>query len=960
MAINNALRRAVHRALFTNAAAQTRRGLQRVSRLNGTHSAGLLAAALTLTPPVFAQETADSAADAPATLQEVVVTGSRIKGNPDVASSNPITVIGQAELQTSNSTDIQNVLSKLPAVGTDGLNGAEASNFGGNGFEFVDLRNLGAQRTLVLVDGQRFVTSANTGAFAGVDFNNIPTDFVDRIEVLRDGASPIYGSDALAGVINVITKQHFDGVEINGTIGSTDKWDKQTYAASATMGANFERGNIIFNFGYNRSDPIMQRDRFFARNINGSGSSGFFANGIYTGTNPDGTPYRLEGDGHGGFFNAPTVYDTTRNPNLFTQQVRKTFNTAGHYELNPGSADFPVQLVGQMMYTDRESLGIANPDPQVYTANTPTGSGKAGNIGGLPGPLDPDSPGGNTSSIPFRSTVIGNRNFITDVSTYRAIAGFQGSLFHKWDWEAKLIHGQSNGEAHTQNLVDQPNLAAFTGDINNLSQADLTLLRDNTTDILKTTQDIYEAQVSGPITPLPAGDLSFAVGGDVRREHLVDTPDFANATGRTDQGGTPTSGGYSVKEAFVELNVPILKDQIMAKELTLDGAGRYAHYSNFGTALTWKGTLNWAPTEDVRIRTTLSTSFRAPTIQELYLANTTIFNGVTDPCDTAAAGSLLNSTTGSKHATVLANCTAQLTAVGVNPATFAPSVGGSQQIAGVSGGNPNLTPEKTHDFTIGGVLTPHWVPNLQMTLDYWRIHLSNQIIQIPDAETALNLCYGSPSLSDPSCATIGPRTPVKVSSQPTAGGITTQSLVSLNSGTISTDGVDIGLDYSMPINENVPMWGRITVSNQATRTLSFLAADQSGTINSFLGKIQQTSSPFTSANPLWTDRLTLGWSNDEFSFSWSARFIQSVKRYTDPNAPGPDCAVAGDCLPSVFYSDLSASYNWNKRVTVVAGVDNVFDKQPPFFFDTVGRTNSNPFVYDYVGRFMFLKVSTKL
>jgi iron complex outermembrane receptor protein len=942
---------------------RARRRKQGISRVKLAQAALVMGTGLALTTPIFAQEASDSSASAPATLQEVIVTGSRIKGNPDVASSNPITVIGQQELQTTNSNDILNVLAKLPSVGTDGINGAESSNFGGNGFEFVDLRNLGPTRTLVLVDGQRFVTSANTGALAAVDFNNIPTDFVDHIEILRDGASPIYGSDAVAGVINIITKQHFDGVEVNSEIGSTDRWDKQTYAASATMGTNFERGNIIFNFGYNRSDPIWQRDRSFARNIDGSGSSGFYANGIYSGT-ANGQPYSLEGNGHGGFFNAPSVYDTTQIPNLFSQQVRKTFNTSGRYELNPGSKDFPIQLVGQVMYTDRESLGVANPDPQVYTANATPGTGPNGNVAGLPGPLAPDQDanGNNltTSTIPFRSSVIGNRNYVTDVATYRAIAGFQGTVLQKYDWEAKVIHGESNGQAHTQNLVDQPNLATFTGDINNLSAADQTLLRDNTTDTLKTTQDIYEAQVSGPVVPLPAGDLTFAVGGDVRREHLEDTPDFANATGRTDQGGTPTSGGYNVKEAFLEFNVPILKDAPFAKDLSFDGAGRYAHYSNFGTALTWKGTLNWAPTEDLRIRSTLSTSFRAPTIQELFLSNTTIFNGVTDPCDTAAAASLLNSTTGAKHNTVLANCVASLGAVGVNPATFAPSAGGSQQIAGVSGGNPNLTPEKTHDFTVGGVITPHWVPNLQMTIDYWRIHLSNQIIQIPDAETALNLCYSSANLSDPSCASIGPRTALPVSSQPTAGGITTQSLVSLNSGIISTDGIDIGLDYSMAINDAVPMYGRVTISDTATRTLSFLDSDQSGTVNNFLGKIQQTSSPFTSANPMWTNRLTLGWNNDAFSFSVSSRFIQGVKRYTDPNAPGPDCSVDGDCVPSVFYVDASASYNWNKRVTVTAGVDNLGDKQPPFFFDTVGRTNSNPFVYDYVGRFMYLKLNAKL
>jgi outer membrane receptor protein involved in Fe transport len=556
--------------------------------------------------------------------------------------------------------------------------------------------------------------------------------------------------------------------------------------------------------------------------------------------------------------------------------------------------------------------------------------------------------------------VIGNRTFTTDVQTYRTMAGLQGKLFKSYDWEVKVIHGQSSGQAHTSNLVDQPNLATFTGDINNLAPADLTLLRDNTTDLLKTTEDVYTADVSGPIYSLPAGDFTFAAGGDIRREALSDTPDFANATGRTDQGGTPTNGQYDLKEGFVELNLPVLKDQFLAKELSVDAAGRFSHYSNFGDAKTWKVTVNWAPFEDIRFRSTLSTAFRAPTIQELFLANTTTFNGVNDPCDTSAkSNSLLTTSSGAKLATVQANCIASLSAVGINPATFQPSLTGSQQIAGISGGNAKLTPERTHDFTIGAVLTPTFVPRLQMTVDYWRIRLSNQIIQVPDPQTALNLCYASVGLSDASCATIGPRTPVPISNQPTAGGISSQILTSLNSGTISTDGIDFGLDYNFALSDvGLPDAGKLSLSDTATWTMSFLAADQSGTINSFLGKIQQTSSPFTSANPKLQNRLTATWSRDALSFSWSARFIEHVKRYTDPNAPAADCGVAGDCLPNIWYNDVVASYTI-KNSTIIAGVDNLLDQNPPFFKDTVGRTNSNPFVYDYIGRFMYVKVVTK-
>jgi iron complex outermembrane recepter protein len=151
----------------------------------------------------------------------------------------------------------------------------------------------------------------------------------------------------------------------------------------------------------------------------------------------------------------------------------------------------------------------------------------------------------------------------------------------------------------------------------------------------------------------------------------------------------------------------------------------------------------------------------------------------------------------------------------------------------------------------------------------------------------------------------------------------------------------------------------LSFSDAATVTRSFLAADQSGTINDFLGKIQQTSSPFTSANPKFQNRLTTSWSRGDFAFSWSARFLDSVIRYTDPNAPSANCSKKGDCLPGIWYHDIVASYALRK-LTLIGGIDNVLDKDPPFFKDTVGRTNSNPFVYDYLGRFMYLKVMAKL
>ena len=257
---------------------------------------------------------------------------------------------------------------------------------------------------------------------------------------------------------------------------------------------------------------------------------------------------------------------------FFGGTTRKTFNGAARYKLDADSENFPVELVTQVMYTDRSNFGIANPDPQVGVACTPTGAAGCTdeNIKGLPGPLSPDSPGGNTASIRFRSTVIGNRIYLTDVQTIRTVTGFEGTLFKDFAWEVKFNHGQSDGQAHSNNLVDMVNLATFTGDINNLTPADLTLLRVNTTDILKTTENTLTAQISGPAAHLPGGDLTFALGGDIRREFLSDTPDFANATGRTDQGGTPTRGAYDLKEGFLQTQCPCAQGSVSGKGADLE------------------------------------------------------------------------------------------------------------------------------------------------------------------------------------------------------------------------------------------------------------------------------------------------------------------------------------------------------------------------------------------------------
>ena len=923
-----------------------KRGTVRACALAG---AALSVLALTAAAPsgASAQQVAE------ANLEEIVVTGSLIKGNPDVASTNPITVVGTEEIQRENSLNIQTLLAKLPAVGTQGSTAAVSSNNGSYGTNYIDLRNLSPQRTLVLIDGQRMVGTAISGASSAVDLNNIPTDLIDHIELLRDGASPIYGSDAVAGVVNFVMKKNFSGLQFNTQDGISSHGDGQERSIDVVAGDSFNRGSFVIFAGYDKTDPVWQRDRAWAvSNINGSGNSSYWLNGHYVDDATGGSQVNLLGNGVGGFSPFPGgKFDTKIIPNLIAGSEHKSFNGNLTYNIFE-SNDNPVNFVASVLFVDRNSTGTANPDPNFVQTT-------AGTLG------ISSVPAGTVIDAFGRWSALGNRVFTGDVQTYRFVVGFEGTLFGKYDWEVKYNDGVSHGNNDTAGLMNQQNAGEIAGttytafNLNNLGAAGVANLQINPEEVLRTEERQISAQLSGPVFKLPAGDITAALGGDHRTETLTDTPDSAEILGIVDQGGNATAGSYSLSEVFAEANIPILKDQFLIKDLSLDAAVRYSDYSNFGSTTTWKATGNWAPTEDLRFRSTLGTSFRAPTVQELYLANSQNYVGVSDPCDTNPnSGSLRTSASGQKLANVIANCAASLGALGINPNSFSPYAN-AQQILGIGGGNPNLKPESARSFTFGSVLTPHWVPNLEVTVDFFRTNLENQIIQQPDPQTLLNTCYGSPNLSNGQCAQINARVTTPTSAQPTVGGISKLILTSLNSGVIHTDGVDFGLNYHYNMsNFGVPELGKLVFSHVSTYTLNYLQSDQTGALNTYTGKILPTTLQ-GGGYPVYQAHMSLGLEAEDWTFTWSTRFIEGLTLYHSAGSAVPDPTVYGNTTPDVWYHDISASYNVYKGTRLYLGVQNLFDRNPPYFPDAIARTDSNPYIYDYMGRYLYTRLSVK-
>jgi iron complex outermembrane recepter protein len=247
-------------------------------------------------------QAAQTAQAAPLT-ETIEVTGSRIK-NSDAASANPITVVSSDDIAKTSATTAEEILKKLPAVDfVGGVSSAQTN--GGNGDSVVGLRNLGAERTLVLINGLRMVATDNGASVANVDLNNIPVQMIDHIDVLRDGASSIYGADAIAGVINIVLKKHFNGIEFDGNFGISDKSDGMTYGVSSTVGSDFDRGNVIINVSHDHIDPIFDRDRDFSSDQHAeNGILGFPATssrlpGVFT--KIGGTPFFFGNNGQ--FFN---------------------------------------------------------------------------------------------------------------------------------------------------------------------------------------------------------------------------------------------------------------------------------------------------------------------------------------------------------------------------------------------------------------------------------------------------------------------------------------------------------------------------------------------------------------------------------------------------------------------------------------------------------------------------------
>ena len=925
--------------------------------------------------------------------ETMVVTGSRL-ATQDALSARPITVVTPEVFNRTQATNVEQVVRKLPSIDFTGGTSANTNNNGFGGAQ-IGMRNLTPARTLVLVNGQRFPYTDTPVPTGGVDIGNIPLPMLNRVEVLRDGASSIYGADAIAGVVNMITKTDFEGVSVNTEFGTTDKWDGQRWGAGVLMGANFDKGNVMVFLGTDNRSPIWQSSRKWSAATyvgtirEGAGSTSGRLTGL-TGTavvplpgggtgsrniqfytpegyiSPSQPGYVLTANPNQlGTITPPAdwvylpqsgrmVYSFVRHQYLQGYNHKKTANFIGHYDILPD-----VTALAEAFFTVRDSGEQLSPDPVGFNITTLK-------YGGLMIPaLLPD--GTDNPYNPFTSNItnalyrVSNgpaRLYRDNVTTLRFRAGLEGRLFTDYDWRVGYQMGQSDAVYrvsgstnfdHLSKLTGQVacgsdvrigcSVANFTG-INTLTPTQLNYLFYTNTRIAQTSQSMFYGSISGPVIDLPAGPLAIAIGGEHRQESGFDKPDSIVIQGDGNADAQATQGHYTITSAYAEASIPIFKDEWFAESLTASVSGRYDSTSTFGDAKTYKFGIDYAINQDVRLRATQSTGFRAPQIKELYGGAFQAFPQGNDPCKNNG-GAFVGSP----------NCVRDLTAVGANPATFVDS---NVQFRTINGGNPNLQAETSRSQTAGIVLTPHWIENLSFSFDYYRIFIKGPISAVSPQQAANN-CYNPAISLQTACALI--------TRQQGTGAIIQVLATNLNAGSQEVKGFDMGADYSFPATAiGLPDVGGFVLNLNANMQDNNLMKDVAGNVVEMAG--HYATGAFGAQPRLkYTLNMTFN-SDDGWSLNWISRYVghlENVDRttYRAASVCANNCGqYLGNFSNGFFYHDISVSYQW-RNVGVTVGMDNAFDTDPPFLSDLFTNSiTSGPF--DYTGRYVYGKLRLDL
>jgi len=983
----------------------------------------------------------------------IVVTGSRL-ARPAIESPVPITSITADELLAGSNQFIGDQLNDLPALRATYSQANSTRFIGTTGLNLLDLRGLGVSRTLVLVNGRRHVPSLPGGSL--IDTNTIPNDLLDRTDIVTGGNSAVYGSDAIAGVVNFVLKQDFDGLRLNGQGSVSQYGDRGNAYLSGVFGKNFDegRGNMAVAVEYSHAGAIYYRDRdfetgaysgrnqfngvdntaddgatgsdgivdnaFFRGVRNGTISTGGILNAVcvigtiqttatrtcrpstsefvrYYGRNQSqanntaylGQRYGFDESGNlvlsnptidfrdltgtgtntvGGL--GSTLYETGQ---IIPRSDRISFNALGHYDFSDA---FTVYYEGKYVniYQNQEGqpsffqngvIALNGANAPLTRCNNPYLT--AANLATLQSIGYCAAGATSTATIPIgRFNVdFGGRGELFKRETFRFLGGARGTFNDDWKYDVSVIYGEQNNRLRSlNNLIVQRFVNSANAVRNAAGQivcginADASTANDDASCVpvnlfgyqrpsqaalnyFNTTTNRYgfanqfdvNGYVSGDLSQLfemPGGPIGFVLGGEYRRERSYQYYDEIVRSGQTFLNAIQpfVPPVLEVKEAFGEINIPIVKDVFALKELSIGGAARVSDYNNSaGTVWAYSGNVLWAPISEVRFRANYARSVRVPTQSDLFSPLSQNFAQLADPCDIA------NRNTGQFRAT---NCAA----AGI-PANFINTPARTASTSFLSGGNPFLTAETSDSYTVGAVFQPtSLVPGLSVTIDYYNITVNNLIATL-GAQTVLNQCYDSPGgINNQYCALISRNADFTFT---VPNGIISAGV---NFAKQKTSGIDIDYAYAH------------TFGNGDKLGLSLLASWVAERTN-FVNPLDPTFADRQLSelgDPQWEFNATANYTTGPVSFRYNVQYIgpmvfggaayETLNDFDGRPATNPD-AFDRYWYDPVTYHNVRVGLNVNEGFNFYFGVDNIGNKLPPFGLFGNGGGDS---IYDAIGR----------
>jgi outer membrane receptor protein involved in Fe transport len=913
-------------------------------------------------------------------VEKIEVTGSRILREGAIAPS-PVTVISGADLVNTGAINIGEALNDLPALASTQTLSNGGENIGTAGLNLLDLRGMGTERTLVLIDGRRHVSSSP--GTASVDVNTIPTSWIERVEIITGGASAVYGADAVTGVVNFVLKKNITGLDVSLSKGFAEEGPYDNDKFTLSYGRDFAegRGNVGFFFSHSQQDGMNATDRAQTRTPKHTVNNP--ADGDSDGVH-DGIPDEL-------WLNDTAWYDDSTAGNFYTyddtgahwfifnpdgsvrpQKLGTTYSNWGkcsgecdqldlnrYNELQPTfkslnvstKANFDINddtnVYGEAKFVRVKADSIGQPSFYEY--------GRGIDIARDNAFIDPslatlmDVNGLSNINLHRFNEDVGRRFEENIRETKRFVVGIDGFVGDDWNYDVYAVWGESTREqVNSSNVINdriRQSADAVRLDDGSIVCRDETaraagciptsLFGDNavdqkaadwftTTSIAnsKITQTVFNASVNNSeIYELPAGAIGFAGGFEYREEKSDDVPDRFTSTGATFHTALQEEHGkFDVTELFAEVSVPLVTDVTLIQDLSVDLAVRYADYSTVGNATSWKVGADWIVNDQVRLRGTVSEAIRAPSITELFSPLQENFGFITDPCEEGRPQDPVR----------IENCAA----LGI-PIDF-PALATVASITLEQGGNVDLRQEESSSITFGVIYQPDFAEDLVFTADYWSIEIDDAIETV-DEQDIVDKCVDSISgIDNQFCALI---------TRDADSELTLIRSITQNVAKFEASGVDFEVAYGVDA-----FGGKINTQLVAT----FLDSRKEFPFQS--DPTQAIENAGTTGEAEWQGNLIVGYRSDTWTLNWRTRYLDEVSRFTPQQlAINPDRSnIMG--YGTYVVSDARAGYTFDNNVTLEFGIDNVFDKDLPGFTTGTSSTSGDA-SYDNIGRLYYATIS---